>query len=250
MALQEELKEQGNFLFKYRGYLPLILLVFGLLLIIYQAYTFDGKESTIHSNILQLSAFAVGIIGLLVRVFTIGYTPKHTSGRNIKGQVAKVLNTTGLYSIIRNPLYLGNYLMWLSIAMLTKNIWFVSLFSLAFWIYYERIVYAEEYFLRNKFGDIYLNWTKITPPFLPTHVRYKKPEISFSWKKVFRMEKTGLFVLFFVFFMFDLIGKSVNNRILLIEGNWLMIGTIASAILYIILKVLLKYTDYLDEKDR
>jgi hypothetical protein len=30
MALQEEMEKQGNFLFKYRGYLPLIIVAIGL----------------------------------------------------------------------------------------------------------------------------------------------------------------------------------------------------------------------------
>ena len=34
MALQEELKTQGDFLFKYRGHLPLIIVVVGILVFI------------------------------------------------------------------------------------------------------------------------------------------------------------------------------------------------------------------------
>lgn len=251
MALQEELKTQGDFLFKYRGYLPVTILIVGFAIKIYYEYTIGGKDETIIAQLMENSALIIGIIGLLVRVFTIGYTPIHTSGRNTTtGQVAATLNTTGLYSLIRNPLYLGNYLMWLGVTMLTKNIWFVLFFSLIFWIYYERIIYAEEYFLRKKFGEIYLNWSIKTPPFLPIHFKYKRPNISFSWKKVLRMEKTGLFSLFLLFFLFDIAGKYAGKKTFVFEENWYLIGTIVSGLIYIIIKILLKRTNFLDEADR
>jgi len=251
MALQEELKKQGDFLFKYRSYLPLLLLILGIYVIIHQEYVVDGVNESIISNLLKSSAITIGILGLFVRSFTIGYTPKNTSGRNTKdGQIAHSLNTTGLYSLIRNPLYLGNYLMWLSIAMLTGNIWFVLLFSLVFWIYYERIVYTEEHFLRYKFGKIYLDWASSTPPFLPTHFNYIKPNIYFSWKKVLKKEKNGLFALFLVFFIFETVSVFAKEKTFLIEENWIVVGVITTGILYVVLKYLKKHTNYLNEPNR
>jgi len=70
--------------------------------------------------------------------------------------------------------------MWLAIAMLTGNFWFVLVFSLVFWMYYERIIYAEEAFLRNNYGDVYLNWASKTPIFIPTHFKYIKSGLSFN----------------------------------------------------------------------
>ncbi|MGC9453013.1 MAG: methyltransferase family protein, partial [Oceanipulchritudo sp.] len=48
-----------------------------------------------------------------------------TSGRNTKQQVAYSLNTTGFYSVVRNPLYLGNFFMYLGIALFTHHWWLV-----------------------------------------------------------------------------------------------------------------------------
>ena len=51
-----------------------------------------------------------------------GFAARNTSGRNTgQGQVADKLNTTGAYSLTRNPLYLGNALMWAAVAMLTGS---------------------------------------------------------------------------------------------------------------------------------
>ena len=41
--------------------------------------------------------------------------------------------------------------------------WLPVIYSLAFWIYYERIMFAEEAFLRQKFGETYRRWAATTP---------------------------------------------------------------------------------------
>ena len=73
MALREELKVQGDFLFKYRSYFPLILLVFGLAMMVL------GKGS---QTWLENPAIFVSLLGLAIRVNAVGYSEKHTSGRN------------------------------------------------------------------------------------------------------------------------------------------------------------------------
>lgn len=249
MALNEELKTQGDFLFKHRSYLPLILLALGLFVKIFQGKNTAGINETGSNDILQIAYISIGILGLAIRAFTVGYSPRNTSGRNTKeGQIADELNTTGLYSLIRNPLYLGNYLMWLSVAMLTNNIWFVLLFSLSFWIYYERIVFTEEQFLRNKFGQPFLDWAKVTPPMIPKHFAYKRPEIKFDWGKVLKKEKNGLFALFFIFLVFEKIDQYLGEGTLMIDTTWITIGAFFTGILYVVLKFLKKFSNVLDRK--
>ncbi|TXC81685.1 methyltransferase family protein [Luteibaculum oceani] len=251
MALQEELKQQGDFLFKYRSYIPILLIFIGLGVQVYQIKTYGDLESNTVGYWLQQLALSTGILGLLVRVFTVGYTPKNTSGRNAKeGQVADTLNTSGIYSLIRNPLYLGNYLMWVAVAMLTGNIWFVLLFTLGFWMFYERIIFAEETFLRRKFGEAYLNWASKTPIFLPKHFNYQKPSYSFSWKKVIKKEKNGLFALFLLFWIFQLLGDYVKTGELEVNPTWQAYGALATGVWYLIIKVIRKNTSLLNEEGR
>jgi protein-S-isoprenylcysteine O-methyltransferase Ste14 len=250
MALQEELKQQGDFLFRYRSYFPFILLILGLGVQVYES-TLDNNYFPVLENTLETAAIFVGLLGFFIRAFTIGYTPKNTSGRNTKaGQVADTLNTAGLYSLIRNPLYVGNYFMWLAIAMLTGNICMILVFSLVFWIYYERIVFAEEEFLRRKFGESYLTWAEEVPPFLPKHFTYHKPAIDFSWKKVLRKEKNGIFALFLVFLVFSSLEAYLEKGEYITDKTWIIVGTVVAGVLYFILKFLKKYTKCLSEKDR
>lgn len=247
MALKEELEHQGRFLFKYRGYLPVLFLAAGFGVKIYQDYT-QSNPDTLIANILISSAIFVGLFGLLIRCITVGYTPKNTSGRKTDKMVADTLNTTGFYAIVRNPLYLGNYLMWISIGMLTGSLNFVVLFSLIFWIYYERIIYSEEAFLRGKFGDVFLNWAAKTPIFLPTKWSYKKPIQRFNWRRVLEKERNGLMLLFVLFYAIKSIEVYIKTKTLLFDG-WEFFCAIGAIIIFVILKFLEKKTNYLIKLD-
>jgi len=239
MALQEELKIQGDFLFKNRSYLPLIILVIGLLVFIHTNYY---KTETLDNRLLEYFKYiclGISLFGLYIRVITVAYTPKNTSGRNTKdGQVADALNKTGIYSIVRHPLYLGNFFMWLGVAMLTENTWFVIAFILFYALYYERIMYAEESFLRQKFGVTYLNWAEKTPASIPSFKHYKKAKYLFSVKKVLKKEKNGLAAVFLLFWTFNFTGKIVEKKTIAIEYDFWFYGAVISLIIYLILKIM------------
>ena len=81
--------------------------------------------------------------------------------------------------------------MWIGIVAFTFNIWFFIVVALAFWIYYERIMFAEERFLERKFGYSYMDWSLQVPAFVPCLRKYKSPETPFSWKSIFRREYSG-----------------------------------------------------------
>jgi protein-S-isoprenylcysteine O-methyltransferase Ste14 len=69
--------------------------------------------------------------------------------------VAEVLNTTWMYSLVRNPLYLGNFIIWLGLALFINVWWCTIIVILSFILFYERIIFAEEKFLREKFGKTF-----------------------------------------------------------------------------------------------
>lgn len=251
MALLEEIERQGNWLFKYRSHIPLFVLILGIFLHVRAEKNPDLfliKDSAFEFYY-EILALLVGLAGLLIRVYTVGYTPKKTSGRNTKeGQVADKLNTTGIYSIVRHPLYLGNFLMWFGPAMLTCNLWFLVSFSFFYWVYYERIMFAEEQFLRKKFGNSYLAWAAKTPPFIPKIAKTKKSNLPFSWKKVLMKEKNGLFALFFIFCLFDIVGELIKGHN---DYNILfMFMCILSGIGYLTLKIIKRKTSLLHEPER
>lgn len=250
MALVKEFEEQGNFLFRYRSYLPIMLLVPALIVYGWHIYTGGPGEDFRGTNAHYFIAILICLFGLLIRIFIVGFTPKNTSGRNTTAQVADTLNTTGIYSLVRHPLYVGNFFMWLGIAFLTYNLWFILLFILAFWLFYERVMFAEEQFLIRKFGDKYLNWAKNTPAFIPKLAGMQTPELTFSWKKVLKKEKNGFAAIFIVLFIFESIKVYIEEGSWLTDKNWLIFITAFSVVFYLILKYLKKYTQVFTEANR
>jgi protein-S-isoprenylcysteine O-methyltransferase Ste14 len=242
------LEKQGNWLFKHRSYLPLSVLVIGGILYLRkevdpEAFILTRSPYEIYY---EMFALCISLTGLLIRVYTIGFTPENTSGRNThQGQIADVLNTTGMYSIVRHPLYLGNFLMWFGLAILTGYLWFIIAFILFYWLYYERIMYAEEQFLRKKFGERYIDWSQNVPAFLPEFQKFTKPDLPFNWKKVLKKEKNGVFALFLVFSAFDISGEIIQK---VNDYNYFFFGmSILTGVFYIVVKYLMKKTDLLNE---
>lgn len=203
MALVHSFEKNGNKLFKYRGQIPVILFVLSIPAIYYTDYQFLEVNENL-DLILLITCALFSLSGQIIRAIAIGTSSKYTSGRNTKEQVAEALNTKGIYSTVRHPLYLGNYFMWIGIVMFTYNIWFVLVVSLLFWLYYERIMFAEERFLERKFGQDYVDWSMKVPPFWPSMKNHIKTEIPFSMKTILRREYSGITatILGFVFVAF------------------------------------------------
>jgi protein-S-isoprenylcysteine O-methyltransferase Ste14 len=156
-------------------------------------------ENELEYTIKILAVLVCGL-GLAIRIYTVGTAAEATSGRNREEQVADSLNTTGIYSMVRHPLYLGNYLMWAGIVIYTLNLSFFIIISLAYWIYYERIMFAEERFLERKFGEDFNQWAARTPAFIPAFRKFVPSRYPFRWPKVVN-EYSGLIaaVVSFVF---------------------------------------------------
>ncbi|MFN5877671.1 MAG: methyltransferase family protein [Flavobacteriales bacterium] len=191
MALVHSFENSGNVLFKYRGQIPLLLFFLSIPAVYFTDYQFlDQCEGVDLFLLITCAVFSFS--GQVIRAIAIGTSNKHTSGRNTKEQVAEALNTKGIYSTVRHPLYLGNYFMWIGIVMYTYNIWFITIVSLLFWLYYERIMFAEERFLERKFGQQYVDWSLSVPDFWPILKIYSITEIPFSLKTILRREYSGV----------------------------------------------------------
>lgn len=244
MALKQELERQGDWLFRYRSILPLGILVIALGVFIQSNLQKSSFE--VCTTYFEIGCLIVSLLGLTIRIYTVGYTPKNTSGRNTsEGQVAETLNTLGIYSMVRHPLYLGNFFMWLGPALLTANSWFIVTFILFYWIYYERIMIAEDQFLEKKFGKCYTNWAGKVPAFIPNPGLYQKAELSFSIKKVLKKEKNGLFAIFIIFAFFDVLGEWLKNHT---HFNYLiLIGCLISMLMYLVLKIMKSKTVLLND---
>jgi len=190
MALRDEFEREGEWLFRWRSYLPLVLLtiVLGALQSFHYPY-----QSHVLDQAWELVCLGIAFFGLGIRALTVGFVPPRTSGRNTGGQVADVLNTTGMYSLMRHPLYFGNFWMWLGVSMFLRVWWCGLIVMLAFFLFYERVILAEESFLRRKFGAGFEAWASRTPAFWPRFRLWQRPALPFSMRTVLKRENSSFF---------------------------------------------------------
>lgn len=183
MQLRDQLETEGEWLFRYRSYLPLLLLPLLILALLSGHRISDATSRTIDA----LGAL-LAVLGIVIRASVVGYIRPGTSGRNSRRQVAAHLNTTGLYSLVRHPLYIGNCFVTIGWSVASANGWLVFVVALSFLLYYERIALQEESFLRSKFAGDFAAWSATTPAFVPKALLWIPPDRSFSWSMVFRRE--------------------------------------------------------------
>jgi protein-S-isoprenylcysteine O-methyltransferase Ste14 len=118
-----------------------------------------------------------------------------------------------------------------------------------FWLYYERIIFAEEAYLRNKFGSEYLAWANHTPVIIPSFRYYRKPELSFSFRNVLRREYNGFFAVIVCLFLFETLGDLVLNHRLEFDGGWI-VGLVIGFLVWSTLRTLKKRTKLLNVEGR
>lgn len=202
MALIEELDKQGQILFRWRSYLPAVFLLLSFFFLPGYKYPNENYESHLYYLFFCL---LMSFFGLFLRGVVIGYSPENTSGRNTKKQIADSVNNSGIYSIVRHPLYLGNFFLHGGIALIPRSLLLFVIFFFLHWFYYERIMFTEEQYLRNKFGQKYISWAAKTPALFPSFQNFKKPETSFSFKTVIRKEYSSFLGILIIFVLLDIL---------------------------------------------
>jgi len=210
-TLRDDLIRQGNWLFCRRTYGPLLIAP-----VLFVALT--------HADILErvaghgidtcwkLLCVGIAVAGIAVRCLVAGFVPAGTSGRNTQGQEAAGLNTTGVYSAVRHPLYLGNFLSMLGVVMFLEVWWFTVICCLAFWLYYERIILAEEEFLSQRFGAAFREWASATPAFLPRFRQWRPAALPISWKTMVRREFSGVCLIMAAFVLLEVLGDGLAEH--------------------------------------
>ena len=172
----------------------------------------------------------ISFAGLILRVLIVGRAPIGTSGRNTREQAANTLTTTGMYSIVRHPLYLANYIIIIGFVMEFHVWWLVLLITCIYALYYERIMLAEEAFLRTRFDGAFEQWAAVTPAFIPKFRGWIPSQVPFCWRTVLQREYNAFFLIIAVFFLLDLIGDSITEGHFKIDVRWFAIFVVGFVI--------------------
>jgi len=173
----------GDFFFKYRNAaFPVILVV---LLV--------GFPPAGPAGWLDVVAVAVTLSGLGFRAAVIGFAYIKRGGLN-KMVYAEDLVTGGFFGVCRNPLYVGNMLIYAGVFLMHGNPYAIALGIVGYWLLYESIIAAEEYFLREKFGPGYDDYCRDVPRWLPHFGRLKQATegMRFNVKRVLVKDYTTM----------------------------------------------------------
>lgn len=215
--LTDQLDHQGKWLFRWRSYLPLILAPLILSAMLGFSYPLGSHGLDI---LREYACLGLALLGLGLRVAAVGFVSGGTSGRSTRRMNASELNTTGMYSMVRHPLYLANYVIFVAVLLNIGQWWLVLCGSLIYWLYYERIMVAEEAFLRATHGEAFERWAAKTPAILPHPHLWAPPRLRFSWRATLRREYTTLFLIIALFTAVELVGHTLIHGHLELEDGW------------------------------
>ncbi len=162
----------GAVLFRNRGWLPVPFLLVPLLA--------PGGITRLGVIVFVL-LFMLGEGWRLWGVATAGTVTRRRS-RNVQKLV-----THGPFALSRNPLYNGNYFLWMGFVALSGVWWFLPVATLLFAIEYFFIVRYEEGVLETIFGEEYLAFKRRTPRWIPM-VASGKVGGEFFWTEAWRSE--------------------------------------------------------------
>ena len=115
------------------------------------------------------------LLGESIRLWAVGYAGSATRTRHVG---APSLITNGPYGRVRNPLYVGNFVLSLGLCIMAWA-WMpymLGVFLAAFGVQYGLIVSLEEESLRETFGVQYEAYLTEVPRFLPRFTEYAAGE--------------------------------------------------------------------------
>jgi protein-S-isoprenylcysteine O-methyltransferase Ste14 len=162
----------GAVLFRSRSWLPVPFLLVALL-------------APAHPGINNWIAGAVLIaIGEWIRLA--GVAAAGTVTRRRSRDVQRLV-TYGIFRWVRNPLYVGNFLIWMGFVVISGVMWFLPVAIVIFGIEYTLIVAYEEGVLETIFGTEYLDYKATTPRWIPRPPRQRESG-QHDWGEAWRSE--------------------------------------------------------------
>lgn len=177
-------------IFRYRSYTPIPFL---LVMLLFSRY---------YTNVWSIVVgFIIAFSGELIRLWGVSYAGSETRTTGKVGGTYLVIS--GPFAYVRNPLYVGNMLLYFGIGVMSF-VFFPYLPVIAmlfFYFQYKFIVNEEESYLKVAFGKDYAEYYQSVPRFLPRITPYKNssiPQPSYNLKAGLRSERRTLQAFSFV----------------------------------------------------
>jgi protein-S-isoprenylcysteine O-methyltransferase Ste14 len=162
----------GAVLFRTRSWLPVPFLLLALLV--------PSRATSTH----WILGFALIVPGELIRLA--GVAAAGTVTRRRSRDVQRLV-TYGIFRWVRNPLYVGNFLIWMGFVIISGVPWLVPLAIVVFALEYYFIVAYEEGVLESIFGGEYLDYKRTTPRWIPSSPK-KRESGPHDWGEAWKSE--------------------------------------------------------------
>jgi protein-S-isoprenylcysteine O-methyltransferase Ste14 len=146
----------GGWLFRHRSSIPL---PFVLAILIIPA------EDAWRSPAVAGLGVAVTLIGEAIRLWAVHHIGVISRTRSDR---LGPLVDTGPFGMVRNPLYIGNILLWIGFAVTARLIWLAPVILVLLGAEYHAIVRWEEQLLESKRGQEYRDYRSRVPRWIPT----------------------------------------------------------------------------------
>jgi protein-S-isoprenylcysteine O-methyltransferase Ste14 len=199
----------GNLFFKFRNvFFPAFILSF---LLFTKPGLFLNNQAL--DKFVVAAGFIIALLGTIFRSLVIGFAYIKRGGKD--GRVyADNLVIKGFYAHVRNPMYIGNFLILTGLGIIYGSIYVYLIVIPLFSFIYLSIVVTEENYLKKQFGKEYEEYCKRVPRFLPNFrgIRKSLSEFRYDWRKVIRKDYGTLF------------GESVGCYSILLWKNHLLYG--------------------------
>ena len=177
--------KSGDFFFKLRNAL------FPLFIVSLLFFTKPGLflNNEILDRFAIVAGFIIALLGVVFRCIVIGFAYIKRGGRD--GKVyADDLVTKGFYNHVRNPMYIGNFLILAGLGVIYGSIYIYMAVIPLFAFIYLSIVVTEENYLRGHFGKEYEEYCQRIPRFIPNFngLKVSLKEFHYDWRKTIRKD--------------------------------------------------------------
>lgn len=146
----------ASFVFSIRGIYMFIALAVAMIVKSYQG------------GVTPLQIFITSVIILVLAQFYRTYAASHLWGKQAVTKIqANFLCTSGPYAHVRNPFYVGNFLIGMGLSLAIFEWYAFVLFIISYIFIYSVVIPYEEEYLKRKFGNVYLRYKAHVPRLIP-----------------------------------------------------------------------------------
>jgi protein-S-isoprenylcysteine O-methyltransferase Ste14 len=110
-------------------------------------------------------------------------------------------------------------------------------------------MFAEEQFLRRKFGEIYDKWSENVSSFIPYPFKYIPPKLPFSVKNVLKREYNSFVNIFVIFTIMDLFRNYFLSERIYLTGMWIWLF-VSAVVIWLAVRTIDKSTKWFEVEGR